>query len=223
VFLQTTDKIKTALVTGRHPFEVPELHAVFKSIPEIDFYPQHTEDFISDTGKAYNQYDVVVFYNFHQETPGNEQNWWDKPMKEVLEHLGDAQQGIFLLHHAILAFPKWELWADICGIHDRKFSYYVNQTVKTQIVNPDHPITMGMKSWEMIDETYLMNDAGSDSEVLLTTDNPRSMKTLAWTRQYKKARVFCYQAGHDNQTYADPNFRCIVSQGIKWLAQKSDE
>jgi type 1 glutamine amidotransferase len=72
----------------------------------------------------------------------------------------------------------------------------------------------------MIDKTYLMNDAGSDSEVLLTTDNPRSMKTLAWTRQYKKARVFCYQAGHDNQTYTDPNFRRIVSQGIKWLARK---
>jgi uncharacterized protein len=213
-------KIKTALVTGRHPFDLIGLHAVFQDIPEIDFYPQHTEDFISDTEMAYDKYDVIVFYNFHQETPGNEQNWWDKPMKDVLQRLGEKKQGILLLHHAILAFPKWEVWSNICGIQDRKFSFYNNQTVKTEIANPNHPITMGLKSWEMIDETYLMNDAGSDSEALLVTDNPKSMKTLAWTRQYKNAKVFCYQAGHDNQTYADPNFRLVISQGIKWLAQK---
>ena len=62
-------KIKTALVTGRHPFDLIGLHAIFKEIPEIDFYPQHTEDFITDTEKAYDKYDVIVFYNFHQETP----------------------------------------------------------------------------------------------------------------------------------------------------------
>jgi len=30
-------KIKTAVVTGRHPYDVPNFYAVFKNIPEIDF------------------------------------------------------------------------------------------------------------------------------------------------------------------------------------------
>jgi trehalose utilization protein len=214
-----TDKIRTAVVTGRHPYDVLGFYAIFKNISEIDFYPQHMEDFISDSVATRDQYDVVVFYNFHQETPGNEQNWWDKGMKDALERLGETKQGILLLHHAILAFPNWDVWANICGIQDRKFSYHIGQTVKTEIVKPDHPITKGLNSWEMVDETYLMNDAGENSEILLTTDNPKSMKTLAWTRQYKNARVFCYEGGHDNQTYADPNFRKVIANGIKWLAQ----
>ena len=45
-----------------------------------------------------------------------------------------------------------------------------------------------------------------------------SMKTLAWTRQYKNARVFCCQSGHDNQVFADSNFRTVIARGIQWLA-----
>jgi len=212
-------KIKTAVVTGRHPYDVPNFYAVFKNIPEIDFYPQHLEDFISDSAANRDQYDVVVFYNFHQETPGNEQNWWEKNMKDSLEHLGETKQGILLLHHAILAFPNWDVWANICGIKDRKFSFYVGETVKTEIAKPDHPITKGVTTWEMVDETYLMRDAEEGCEVLLTTDNPKSMKTLAWTRQYKNSKVFCYEGGHDNRTYSDPNFRKVIANGIKWLAE----
>jgi type 1 glutamine amidotransferase len=66
-----------------------------------------------------------------------------------------------------------------------------------------------------------MNDAGEGSDVLLTTVHPESMKTIAWTRQYKNARVFCYQSGHDNQAYANPNFRKVVARGIHWLAGRT--
>lgn len=214
----SSNKIKTALITGRHPYDVLGLYSVFKAIPEIDFYPQHLEDFVSDTGKSYSQYDVIVFYNFHQETPGNEQNWWDKGTKDVLERLGETKQGILLLHHSILAFPKWDFWAELCGIKDRKFGYHAEQNIKIEIANTEHPITRGLSSWEMVDETYTMNNAAEECEVLLVTDHPKSMKTLAWTRQHNNARVFCFQSGHDNRAYANQNFRKVVSQGIKWLA-----
>jgi len=38
----------------------------------------------------------------------------------------------------------------------------------------------------MIDETYTMNDAGEDSDILVTYDQEKSMKTIAWTRQVRK-------------------------------------
>ncbi len=214
-------KIKTALITGRHPYDVVGLYSVFKGIPEIDFYPQHLEDFVSDTVKSYSQYDVIVFYNFHQETPGNEQNWWDRGTKDVLERLGETKQGILLLHHSILAFPKWDFWAELCGIKDRKFSYYVGQDVKIEVVDIEHPITKGLSSWEMVDETYLMKDAEADCNVLLTTDHPKSMKTIAWTKQHKNAKVFCFQSGHDSQAFANKNFRKVIHQGIRWLSEKT--
>ena len=40
-----------------------------------------------------------------------------------------------------------------------------------------------------------MADAGGDNHILLTTDHPRSMRTLAWTRTFRHSRVFCLQPG----------------------------
>jgi len=71
-----------------------------------------------------------------------------------------------------------------------------------------------------MDETYAMDSAGEDSAVLLTTDHPQSVKTIAWVRTYKNARVFCFQAGHDDQAFSDPNFRTVVGRGIRWVARR---
>ena len=70
----------------------------------------------------------------------------------------------------------------------------------------------------MVDETYLMNDATEGSQILLTTDHPKSMRTIAWTRQFKNARVYCLESGHDRETYVDPNYRAVLSRGILWSA-----
>jgi type 1 glutamine amidotransferase len=86
------------------------------------------------------------------------------------------------------------------------------------VTDSHHPITHNLKSWDMVDETYVMKDAGKDSKIFLTTSHPNSLKTIAWSRHYKKARVFCYQSGHDISTFTDPNFRKVVAQGIRWLA-----
>jgi type 1 glutamine amidotransferase len=65
-----------------------------------------------------------------------------------------------------------------------------------------------------------MDDAGEDAEALLTTDHPQSMRTLAWTRAYRSARVFCFASGHDNQTWANPSFREALARGMRWAARR---
>ena len=205
-------KIKTAVITGQHAFDVPGFHALFRSIPDIDFYLQDLENFAADAGKVREQYEVLVFYNFHRQMPD------EGRVREAIEQLGENQAGILVLHHAILAFPQWPLWSDLCGIQDRSFGFKVDQNLHVDIVDSQHPILRGLAPWEMVDETYIMADPGDDSDLLLTTDHPESMKTLAWTRQYKNARVFCCQSGHDNQVFADPNFRTVIARGIQWLA-----
>jgi type 1 glutamine amidotransferase len=46
------------------------------------------------------------------------------------------------------------------------------------------------------------------------------MKTIGWTRQYKKSRVFCFESGHDNQTWVSPEFREVLRRGLLWCARK---
>jgi type 1 glutamine amidotransferase len=70
----------------------------------------------------------------------------------------------------------------------------------------------------MTDETYTMSDPGPDSEILLSVHHPKSMKHLAWTRQFRNSRVFNLQSGHDNLTWVDPNFRQVLERGLAWCA-----
>ena len=100
------------------------------------------------------------------------------------------------------------------------FGFHHDQTLEVRNERPDHPITQGLQDWEMVDETYTMADPGPDCEILLTADHPQSMRTLAWTRHYRNSRVFCFQSGHDNQTWVHPNFREVVRRGLLWCAQR---
>jgi type 1 glutamine amidotransferase len=157
----------------------------------------------------------VLFYFMPIDGPAE-----DGPTKAALEHVGETVQGIFVLHHAILAYPEWPVWNAVVGIEDRRFGFHEDQRMQVEVANPEHPIMRGLTGWEMTDETYTMDNAGPGSEILLTVDHPHSMRTIAWTRQHESARVFCLELGHDNSAWSEPNFRTVVERGIQWVARR---
>lgn len=211
--------IAVAVVTGKHTFDIPGFQQMFSSMSNMEFYLQDLENFVADVGKYNDKYDVVLFYNFHQHTPVADERDGAMILNSI-NKLAENGQGIFVLHHAILAFPNWEIWSQIVGITDRRFGYHGNQTIQTDLMDDSHPITYGLKSWEMVDETYTMNEVGDDSQPLLAIDHVNSMHTVGWTRHYGNGRVFCYQSGHDNQSFYNPNFRTVLFRGIQWLANR---
>ena len=212
-------KIKTAVITGGHPYDVAGFQSMLRSLPEIEACPQNMWDFITDPARGRGDYEALLFYNMHLRTPAEEDGKFEAAMKEMLESLGDGDQGIFLLHHALMAFPGWPLWRELSGMRQRgNVPVAFGQTVRIDVADTAHPITSTLKPWDIVDETYDIDDADGDSRILLTTDHPRSMKTVAWTRTFGEARVFCYQSGHDDQAYSNPGFRSVVGRGIRWLA-----
>ena len=216
------EKIKVAMVTGHHEYDVVDFQQMLRAIPDVDFYPQHLEDFALDTEEARSAYDVLAFYNFQQDLL-TERDAFDRDLRRPLAELGDHGQGIFMLHHALTAFPGWLHWQEICGIGDTTkpkslATAKIDQDLTIEIADAEHPITKGLSSWQMIDEVYLCPEASPDSHVLLTIDHPGAMSTIAWTRNYRNSRVFCLQSGHDNQTFANAGFRTMIERGVKWLA-----
>ena len=213
------DEVKTAVITGGHSFDVPHFHQLFHSLEGVAAYVQSLDDFASSPKEVRQAYDVALFYTMMMPTPTDEGLPWyaGRPLT-ALSELGETSQGLVVLHHALLAYPQWLVWNEIVGIPDRQFGYHVGQAVDCGIATPDHPITRDLQPWAMVDETYVMGDAGPGSTVLITYSHPRSMRTIAWTRQYRASRVFCYQAGHDNATWPDPSFREVLRRGILWAA-----
>lgn len=221
--LPENGNIQVAVVTGGHSFQVPPFYDVFRAMPDVDFYPQALDEFTADAQLA-PAYDVVVFYNMHQAKPGDALSWHQGRYFQTLEELGGETQGICVLHHGLLAFPEWPLWSELVGMENRTLrAFHHDQQVSVEVADPTHPITQGLSSWTMLDETYEMADADAadGNQILLTTDHPKSMRTLAWTRTHRGSRVFCFQCGHDTLTYDDPNFRRVLHNGIRWLARRA--
>jgi trehalose utilization protein len=210
--------LSLALITGQHAFDVPGLHALFRALPGIDFYPQALEDWAADFGGMRERYDVLVFYNYHQalDAPGG--RTWGRDVRRAVERLGETLQGLVFLHHGIGAFQEWDVWSELVGMPDRRFEYFKGEQVRVHVADPAHPITQGLADWKIVDEVYALPAVAGDAHVLLTTDHPRSTPTLAWTRQHRAARVFCYQSGHDRRVYEDSGFRTVLERGIRWVA-----
>jgi len=217
--------IRVAVVTGGHGYDVPNFHQLFGSLEGIDATIQHIDDFASSTEQVRDGYDAVLFFVMLLETPTEEgQPWYRGKPRTALTHLGKAKQGIVVLHHAVVAYPEWDVWDRLVGIEgrhtdpERGFSFHNGETVPVTVADAEHPITHGLSDWEMVDETYVMPDAGADSRVLLTTEHAKSMKTLGWVRQHDNSRVFCLQSGHGPDTWAEVNFREVLRRGIAWSA-----
>ena len=205
------ETFQIAIVTGQHGFQEKEFDSVFESMEGTQFVRQELSEFIKDPNRS--RYESILFYNFHRPYP-------DPQAAEAILNLADRGQGLVILHHAILAFPEWPAYADICGIGERSFGYHPGQRIKVHVADTSHPITAGLANWEMSDETYTMKDAGDDSHTLLTVDHPKSMKIIGWSRTYRKSRVFCLQSGHDNETFSNPQFREVLNRGIRWVARR---
>ena len=213
-----SDEVLAAVVTGNHPYSVLGFQRMLRALPGIDAYVQHIDDFVADVGNVRVLYDVVLFYHFSQATPGSGGEPSAERARDAIEELGDTGQGIVILHHALLAYPDWDTWTELCGLRDRSFTYHEGQSLRVEVADVDHPITAGLDPWEMVDETYVMPEPDAESHVLLTTQHPQSMRALAWTRQYRDARVFCCVLGYDHTAYGAPQFRIILQRGMLWAA-----
>ncbi len=210
--------LTVAVIEGFHPFNVVGFRDLFRSMNGMDVYHQTIENWAIDAAEMRRKYDVLVFYNMNQKFEP-ECGLCGPAIVKAVDELGEPEgQGIVVLHHGILAYPESDAWSAMVGIEKRQFGFHNDQTYPVEIACPRHPIVKGMAAWEMFDETYTMDCPGNGSEALLTTPYEKSMRVIAWTRQHRNARVFCFQPGHDARSWVYPQFRQILSRGIQWAA-----
>ncbi len=214
--------LTVAVITGGHSYDVINFHKLFRQLPGLDAYIQHIDDFASSPEAVRDRYDVLLFYIMMMDGPTDDlPNFRGKPHR-ALDRLGETAQGIVIMHHGLLAYPQWPWWNQLVGIGDRSLhGYSHDEPLAIKVVDPTHSITQGLCDWRLVDETYDMADAGSDSQILLTVEHPNSMHTVAWARQHGQSRVFCLQLGHDNQAWEDASFQTVITRGITWSAGQS--
>ncbi len=217
-------KIRVLVVTGGHGFEAEPFHALFDAIPDITTH-EATYPAVADALKPdlADKFDVIVFYDMWAQgiTPA-QQSAFTALLKRGI--------GVVALHHTLAAHQKWPEYEKIIGgkyhllerTKDGKklpsSGYEHGQDIKVHIANAEHPITKGMKDFEIHDETYNHYSTDPKATVLLTTDHPKSDPELAWTKTYENSRVVYIELGHDHFAYEHPSYRQLIARSIRYVA-----
>lgn len=214
--------IRILVVTGGHSYDKPSFNEMLGSLgkditSEVVEFPSAYDQFLPENR---GNYDVVVFYHMWQKsTPEQE--------KIVAECIREGKP-LVVLHHSICAFDDWaEYWNIIGGKYFHKptvvdgkeyakCSYIHDLHFTVQVANKKHPVTKGVKDFEIFDETYKGYYIAPGTEPLLTTTEKSSNPVVGWTWKYGKARVVTLQSGHDTPTFQNENFRKLLRQSVEW-------
>jgi hypothetical protein len=218
-------KVRVLVITGGHDFEKEPFFQVFKDNPDVTFKAvEHPNAHALLKADAATQYDVLVCYDMHQEIT-------DEAKADFVARLKEGK-GLVVLHHAIASYQQWpEYWKIIGaryylqktmvdGVEKARSAYKHGMHFQVHVTDPDHPVTRGVKDFELHDETYRLFDVAPDCHTLVTTEEPESNKVIGWAKTYDNARVVYLQSGHDHFAYENPSFQQILRQAIRWTAKR---
>jgi hypothetical protein len=161
---------------------------------------------------------VVVLYDMPSEmSPDQRRN-----LRAFVEGGG----GVVALHHAIAGRTGWRWWwEDVIGGRylpapegGLPASTYQHDVAMQVTVVAEHPVTAGVASFSILDETYKGMWISPGNTVLLSTDAPSSDGPVAWVSPYPKARVVFIQLGHGREAHLHPAFRRLVRNAVRWAA-----
>jgi uncharacterized protein len=218
------DKIRVLLTSGGHGFEEEPFYAMFDAMKDVEYTKAKMPD---DAGMLKpgleKKFDCIVMYDMCRPAINPDQ-------QEAFKALLNTGIGLVSMHHNLGAHNGWDefrkiiggqfIWSDreIDGKAYKTTPWAHDQVLNIKVVAKDHPITRGIEDFTIHDETYGVFHVEPGIKPLLTTDHPDNNREVAWTHKYGKSRVFHLMLGHDGKAYANPNYRKVLNQGIRWAA-----
>ncbi|MEJ7608341.1 MAG: ThuA domain-containing protein [Bryobacteraceae bacterium] len=170
------------------------------------------------------KFDVLVLYDMVHD-------FSDEAKRNNLKRFVEAGKGVVVIHHALGDYNQWPYWyEEVTGGRfvakpDGKLGalQYEHDQKLLVTVEKKHPVTAGLGSFTVQDETYKGMWISPKVEVLLRTNHSLSDGSLAWIGPHRESRVVCIQLGHDQYSHRDANYRKLVLNAIRWTGEKKPQ
>lgn len=213
-------KLNVIVVTGGHNFDRESFFKMFDSFEGVIYKElKHPEANLQLGTIDPKTFDAVVFYDMPKTISEDEKESYHKLLK-----LG---KGLLFLHHSQCSYQDWAEFKTIVGgkYHEEKNSpqtstYQHDVTFTVKITGIKHPVTKGIKDFEILDEVYGNTEVLPGVITLLTTDHPQSSKIIGWTHTKENSRIVYIQPGHDKNGWFNPNYQKLVKQAIAYVSEK---
>lgn len=213
-------KLNILVVTGGHSFDQKSFFEMFDSFQNISYTELKQPEANSQLGTIDpKSFDAVVFYDMPKTISEKEKESYHKLLK-----LG---KGLVFLHHSQCSYQEWDNYKDIVGgkYHEEKntpatSTYQHDVTFTVKIADPKHPVTRGIKDFEILDEVYGNTEVLPSVTPLLTADHSQSSKVIGWTHKIENSDIVYIQPGHDKNGWFNPNYQKLVKQAITFVSGK---
>jgi type 1 glutamine amidotransferase len=210
--------IKLLMITGGHEFEEAPFFEMFDSFRGVSY------EVLGDSGSidpysyaADKNINVLVFYHMTRQIFADRQASFLKLLEQG--------KGMVFLHHSLVAYQNWPEFENIIG--GRYFldstqgsspsTYHEEVNISLSIVDKTHPVTKGIEDFQIFDEVYGNYRVLPRVQPLVSTNHPESTPLVGWANSYKNSRIVFIQPGHGPQIFADPNYRKMLQQAIRWV------
>lgn len=165
---------------------------------------------------ALSRYHVVVLHYMNWRTPAP-----GIAARLNLQRFVERGGGLVLVHFACGTWLDWPQFRELAGRvwnpklrgHDKRGPFRV------EIVDPNHPITRGLASFETDDELYTCLDGDTPIQVLAMATSKVDKKDypMAFVLNVGKGRVFHSPLGHDVKAFGPPTLE-LFRRGVAWAA-----
>ena len=99
-------------------------------------------------------------------------------------------------------------------------TYTTDLTVKARVLNPSHPVTLGMKDFTITDAFYGNVAISPDVQPLLASTNEKTSGTLAWTHRFGNSKVVYFMPGFTGKAYGNRNYQQFLRNAVRYVGQK---
>jgi uncharacterized protein len=213
-------KLNVIVVTGGHNFDRESFFKMFDSFEGVIYTElKHPEANLQLGTIDPKTFDAVVFYDMPKTISEAEKESYYKLLK-----LG---KGLLFLHHSQCSYQQWDEYKTIVGgkYHEEKNSpqtstYQHDVTFTVKITDKKHPVTKGIKDFDILDEVYGNTEVLPEVTTLLSTNHPESSSVIGWTHKKENSRIVYIQPGHDKNGWFNPNYQKLVKQAIAYVSEK---
>lgn len=214
-------KIHILIITGGHGFKQVPFYQMFDSLGTHISYDKLEQPAANAliASAAVDKYDALVFYDMYNSITASQ--------KQAYQELLKKGKAMLFLHHSLVSYQDWDEFQKIIGgkYYEQatlvngdtlKSSYQHDVIIPVKIENPKHPVTRGLKDFEIYDEVYGHFGTQPNIRPLLSTTHPGSSRYIAWINTYGRTDVLFIQLGHGPEAFKNPNYRKLLKQGIEW-------
>ena len=174
-----------------------------------DFEVTLSENLDDFTAERIGKYDVAMF-------TGSGVNFTRVEQEKGLCDFVRKGGGYVGIHSATDSFKRSEPYWELVG---GRFAGHGGGKFKVYIYDAEHPITKGLKDFEIQDETYRHHyHSNVCMRCLIRMNRGKERQSMGWVQHYGKGRMFYTSLGHGREAWANPHFQRLVVRGAYWSA-----